>query len=86
MTDGRQGNSARLGRKQTRQKTMPFAFRDLPVGTLVRLRDGSTAEVTGKPARMGAWLLVKIVDPGTDPAQPGAEGNGFSTPTSSGQS
>jgi len=48
------------------------AFRDLPVGTLVSLRDGSTAEVTGNP-RDGAWLLVKIVDPGTDPAQPGSE-------------
>jgi hypothetical protein len=48
------------------------AFRDLPVGALVRLRDGSTAEVTGNP-RDGAWLLVKIVDPGAEAADPGSE-------------
>jgi hypothetical protein len=48
------------------------AFRDLPEGTIVKLRNGSTAEVTGNP-RDGAWLLVKIVEPGPDPAQLGSE-------------
>jgi hypothetical protein len=48
------------------------AFRDLPEGTIVRLRNGSTAEVTGNP-RDGAWLIVKIVEPGPDLAQAGSE-------------
>ena len=48
------------------------AFRNLPEGTIVKLRNGSTAEVTGNP-RDGAWLLVKIVEPGPDLAQLGSE-------------
>jgi hypothetical protein len=48
------------------------AFRDLPEGTVVRLRDGTAAEVTANP-RDGAWLFVRILEPGTDAAQPGSE-------------
>jgi len=71
MTDGDK-ETAQGSAENNSAEDNAVAFRDLPVGTLVRLRDGSTAEVTGNP-RDGAWLLVKIVDPGTDPAQPGAE-------------
>jgi hypothetical protein len=71
MTDGDK-NTAQGPAEGNSADDNAVAFRDLPVGTLVRLRDGSTAEVTGNP-RDGAWLLVKIVDPGTDPAQPGSE-------------
>jgi hypothetical protein len=48
------------------------AFRDLPEGTVVRLRDGSAAEVTANP-RDGAWLFVRIVEAGPGPAQVGTE-------------
>jgi hypothetical protein len=66
MTDGDKDTA------QDSAEDNAVAFRDLPVGTLVRLRDGSTAAVTGNP-RDGAWLLVKIVDPGADTALPESE-------------
>ena len=71
MTDGDK-KTAQGSAENNSAEDNAVAFRDLPVGTLVRLRDGSTAEVTGNP-HDGAWLLVKIVDPWTDPAQPGSE-------------
>jgi hypothetical protein len=54
------------------------AFRDLPEGTVVRLRDGSAAEVTANP-RDGAWLFVRIVESGPGTAQVGAEEMVFCT-------
>ncbi len=45
-------------------------FRDLPVGTTVRLRNGSTGVVTGNPGD-GAWLFLRIL--GTAPDEPDEE-------------
>jgi hypothetical protein len=66
VTDGNKNRDAGPAAEDT------VAFRDLPEGAVVRLRDGSTAEVTANP-RDGAWLFVRLLEPGPGPAQVGAE-------------
>jgi hypothetical protein len=47
-------------------------IRDLPVGAIVHLRNGATAEVTGNP-RDGGWLFVTYTKFPDDPSRVGTE-------------
>ena len=51
---------------------------NLPVGQLVRLRDGATAEVTANP-RGGGWVRVRFAESPANPALTGAEDMAFAT-------
>jgi hypothetical protein len=53
-------------------------YRDLPVGSRVKRRDGAILEVTGNP-RDGAWLLVRVVENPNDPSSIGQEDMVFFT-------
>jgi hypothetical protein len=50
----------------------PTMVRDLPVGSVVRMRDGATAKVTGNPGD-GGWLLVTVVECVDDPSRVGSD-------------
>jgi len=47
-------------------------FRDLPVGSRVKIRNGVIGEVTGNPGD-GGWLFIKIVESPNDESRVGAE-------------
>ena len=51
---------------------------NLPVGQLVQLRDGATAEVTANP-RDGGWVRVRFVESPANPVLIGAEDMAFAT-------
>ncbi len=55
-----------------------YAYRDLPVGTRIRLRNGAVAEITGNPGD-GAWLLVRFVEHPVDPSKVGQDDMVFFT-------
>ncbi len=47
-------------------------IRDLPEGSIVHLRNGATAKVTGNP-RDGGWLFVEYTEFPSDPSRVGTE-------------
>jgi hypothetical protein len=51
-------------------------IRGLPVGSRVKLRDGSIAEVTANPDD-GGWLFVHIVESDGDPSKVGSDDMAF---------
>lgn len=51
-------------------------IRDLPEGSVIKLRNGATAEVTGNP-RDGGWLFIKILDFPEDPSRVGSDDMAF---------
>jgi hypothetical protein len=53
-------------------------LRDLPVGTLVRLRSGAIGEITGNP-QDGAWIFLRYVEAPNDPQKVGTEDMAFCT-------
>jgi len=53
-------------------------FRDLPVGSRVKLRKSVVGEVIGNPGD-GGWLFVKIVESPEDESKIGAEEMAFCT-------
>jgi hypothetical protein len=53
-------------------------LRGLAVGTVVRLRGGATAEITGNP-QDGAWIFVRFLHDPKDPAKAGTEEMAFCT-------
>ncbi len=55
-----------------------YAYRDLPVGHKVTLKNGAVAEITGNPGD-GAWLLVRFVEYPTDPSKVGQDDMVFFT-------
>jgi hypothetical protein len=50
----------------------PTMVRGLPVGSVVTVRDGATAVVTGNPGD-GGWLLVTVVECPDDPSRVGTD-------------
>ena len=54
-----------------------YAYRDLPEGSKVKLKNGAIAEVTGNP-RDGAWLLIKFLEH-PDPSKVGQDDMVFFT-------
>ena len=55
-----------------------YAYRDIPVGTRIKLKNGAVAEVTGNP-RDGAWLLIRFVEHPQEPSKVGQEDMVFFT-------
>jgi hypothetical protein len=53
-------------------------IREIEVGAVIHLRDGSAAEVVGNP-RDGGWLLVKVLECPVDAARVGEEEMVFCT-------
>jgi hypothetical protein len=47
-------------------------FRDLPVGSRVKMRQGVVAEVTANP-NDGGWLFIKYLEHPQDPSKVGQE-------------
>lgn len=54
-----------------------YAYRDLPEGAKVKLKNGAIAEVTGNP-RDGAWLLIRFIEH-PDPTKVGQDDMVFFT-------
>ena len=54
-----------------------YAYRDLPEGARVTLKNGAVAEITGNP-RDGAWLLIRFIEH-PDPAMVGQDDMVFFT-------
>ena len=55
-----------------------YAYRDLPEGARVKLKNGAVAEVTGNP-RDGAWLLIRFIEHPQEPSMVGEEDMVFFT-------
>lgn len=55
-----------------RDSPVSVPFRELPAGTILRLKSGATAEVLANPGD-GAWLLVKIVESDANHVEEGSE-------------
>tara|TARA_Y100001936_G_scaffold253967_1_gene322847 strand:- start:6219 stop:6461 length:243 start_codon:yes stop_codon:yes gene_type:complete len=51
---------------------------NLPEGQKIKLRDGSTAEVTANP-RDGGWVFIKVLESPDDPSSVGSEDMAFAT-------
>lgn len=54
------------------------SLQDLPEGTIVRLRNGATAEITANP-RDGGWIFIRFIEHPDDPSKVGEDDMAFCT-------
>ena len=74
MTTGREGERA----EDLINVNNTVIVNALPDGQVIKLRDGSTAEVTANP-KDGAWLFIKFLTNPDDPSLVGTEDMVFAT-------
>jgi len=74
MTTGREGERA----EDLINVNNTVIVNALPDGQVIKLRDGSTAEVTANP-KDGAWLFIRFLTNPDDPSLVGTEDMVFAT-------
>jgi hypothetical protein len=74
MTTGREGERA----EDLINVNNTVIVNALPDGQVIKLRDGSTAEVTANP-KDGAWLFIKFLTNPDDPSLVGTDDMVFAT-------
>ena len=70
-TDAATGNPTRAG-AEAPPLNIAEVFRDLPVGSKVKMRAGVIAEVTANP-NDGGWLFIRYTEHPADPSKVGQE-------------